>query len=750
VLGYHFFYRFPGGVPSGRLWNASLWFLYAGAAFSVGFIQVLRIHAAQGQAAVTRFIAEHTLMTAGSRVSGFIYSAAVVAMVAVIVRNYRLLSDADQRRRVRLVIYSSALGLTPLFLQGVFNLVRLFGGPAFSLGLNQQWVDGLTVAVPISVGYVVVKHRVFDIRVVLRLGVQYLLARRALQILLALPAAALAYTVVTSRNQTITEIVTERTGYVYWLAAAALSMKFRRSLRAWLDRKFFREQYDREQVLTNLLEELSRLNSPSEISRLVSTQVERAFHPKSIYLWYLNSDTVTLVYPADRGEVQVPSEGRLRTLFANNETLQLQSLGAEDILEENAEWFREREVSLIVPIFASRSGLLGALMLGEKKSEEPYSPSDRKLLQAVANQIAVVHENLELKERVSEEQRIRHDVLVHLDTGVLGLLKECPQCGSCFDGDADNCTRDGYSLKCTLPVPRTIDGRYRLDQLIGKGGMGAVYEARDLRLDRPVAIKMMVGRALAEEQSFRRFQREARAVAKLNHSKVVSVYDCGALGSQGAFLVMERVYGATLRAELNRVGRFQPDAAANLFEQVLEGVAAAHAVDIIHRDLKPENIICAPMDSGAVSVKILDFGLAKFRPLDTSEMATALTAPGVVLGTLGYMAPEQLSGSEVDQRADIFALGVILVEMLTGHRPFRSDSHAELLKSVLLDTYHLPGSSGEILALDGILQRCLAKQSKDRFPSVDALRQAVVPALRRCPPFSSGSAESRVTDDSSM
>jgi serine/threonine-protein kinase len=137
-----------------------------------------------------------------------------------------------------------------------------------------------------------------------------------------------------------------------------------------------------------------------------------------------------------------------------------------------------------------------------------------------------------------------------------------------------------------------------------------------------------------------------------------------------------------------------------------------------------------------MAVKILDFGLAKFRPTDTAETVTALTEPGVILGTLGYMAPEQLSGSEVDKRADVFALGVILVEMLTGRRPFRSDTHAELMKSILLDTYHLPGSSDQILVLDAIVQRCLAKQSRDRFQSVDSLRQAVIPALRGQPPLS--------------
>jgi sigma-B regulation protein RsbU (phosphoserine phosphatase) len=310
------------------------------------------------------------------------------------------------------VAYSSTLGLALLLWQGALNLVRLFGGPALPVGFNQLWIDGLTVAVPISVGYVVVKHRVFDIRV-LRLGVQYLLARRALQILLALPAAALVYTVVTSRNQTLTEIVTERTGYVYWLAAAAVSLRFRRSLGTWLDRKFFREQYDREQVLTNLLEDLAKVNSLSEVSRLLSAQLEQALHPKSLHLWYRNVDSVILIHTPDTGETRAPSRGRLSALLANGETLDVRTFGSDCIPEENAQWFAELGVSLIVPLSAGSSRLAGALMLGDKKSEEPYTASDRKLLQAVARQIAVVHENLELKERVSEEQSIRHDVVAH-------------------------------------------------------------------------------------------------------------------------------------------------------------------------------------------------------------------------------------------------------------------------------------------------------------------------------------------------
>jgi serine/threonine-protein kinase len=213
------------------------------------------------------------------------------------------------------------------------------------------------------------------------------------------------------------------------------------------------------------------------------------------------------------------------------------------------------------------------------------------------------------------------------------------------------------------------------------------------------------------------------------------VYDYGVIERRGAYLVMERLHGATLRDEIRRSGFLDPGATADLFDQLLDGVAAAHAEGIVHRDLKPENIVIERRESGALAIKILDFGLAKFRPIDTELSNTALTEAGVVVGTFGYMAPEQLSGSAVDQRADIFAIGVILAEVLTGRRPFQRDTYSELLRAVLIDTYHLPGSSPEIQAIDALLQKCLAKRSEDRIASIPELRRELIPALRACPPL---------------
>jgi len=268
--------------------------------------------------------------------------------------------------------------------------------------------------------------------------------------------------------------------------------------------------------------------------------------------------------------------------------------------------------------------------------------------------------------------------------------------------------------------------------------MGAVYEARDLRLQRAVAVKLMTSHIFGEERALQRFQREARTTARLNHPNIVSVYDYGALERGGAYLVMERIHGVTLRVEVNRAGALRPALAADWFEQMLDGVSAAHGHGIVHRDLKPENVVGQRRDSGALAVKILDFGLAKFRPFErTAEAASTITEKDIVVGTFGYMPPEQLLRREVDQRTDIFALGVMLVEMLTGHRPFQGKTYGEVLRAILNDVYHLPGGSSQIRALDELVQRCLAKEPQDRFSSAEALRQELIPALRACPTLGS-------------
>lgn len=306
-------------------------------------------------------------------------------------------------------------------------------------------------------------------------------------------------------------------------------------------------------------------------------------------------------------------------------------------------------------------------------------------------------------------------------------LKECPECGSCYDEFVEICTKDGTRLSVSLPVERTVDRKYRLERLIGKGGMGAVYEARDLRLDRKVAVKIMMGNFSADPVTLARFEREARLCAKLNHPNIIRIYDYGTIGSESAYLVMEYLDGSTLRAELNRIGRLAPSLCANWFNQICEGLRAAHQAGIVHRDLKPENILLS-VEAPAVVIKILDFGLAK-RKLPEASGPQTLTARGSFFGTLSYMSPEQLDGEEVDERSDIFTIGVMAAECLTGKHPFVADSSPLVMASILLKTFHLNVTSESHRQLDAVLQKCLAKDREERFQSVAEMQKQLIPAL---------------------
>jgi beta-lactam-binding protein with PASTA domain/tRNA A-37 threonylcarbamoyl transferase component Bud32 len=213
-------------------------------------------------------------------------------------------------------------------------------------------------------------------------------------------------------------------------------------------------------------------------------------------------------------------------------------------------------------------------------------------------------------------------------------------------------------------VGRLVDGRYRIGALIARGGMATVYEGVDTRLDRPVAVKILDS-ALARDEDFeRRFQSEARHVARLSHSGIVAVFDQGRDGDV-LFLVMEYVHGQTLRHLLNHEGRLTVDRALRITGQVLAALTVAHAQGIVHRDIKPENVLLDEHDS----VKVADFGLARAMA-DTTRTSRS----GQVLGTVAYLSPEQVERGRVDERSDVYSTGIMLFELLTGSRPFTGDN----------------------------------------------------------------------------
>src|SRR5262247_2100384 len=270
-------------------------------------------------------------------------------------------------------------------------------------------------------------------------------------------------------------------------------------------------------------------------------------------------------------------------------------------------------------------------------------------------------------------------------------------------------------------------GAYKILALLAAGGMGVVYRARDERLRREVAIKVLPASLAHDADRLRRFEQEAHATSALNHPNILTIYDIGA--HEGApFIVAELLEGEELRSQLES-GALPARRALEYALQITQGLAAAHEKGIVHRDLKPENLFVTKDGR----VKVLDFGLAKLKPSQVGAVDTAaptqrkITDPGTVMGTVGYMSPEQVRGQEADHRADIFSFGMILYEMLSGKRAFNGASVADVMSAILKEE---PSDLAETHtkispALDKIVRRCLEKRPERRFHSAHDLTFAL-------------------------
>jgi serine/threonine-protein kinase len=268
-----------------------------------------------------------------------------------------------------------------------------------------------------------------------------------------------------------------------------------------------------------------------------------------------------------------------------------------------------------------------------------------------------------------------------------------------------------------MPVERGSSlGPYQIQFLLGSGGMGEVWRARDTRSGREVAIKVLSPQAAGNADSLRRFVTEARAASALVHPNILTVYEVGE-SPIGPYIVMEYVDGGTVRSLLND-GALPVAKAVDIGMQAAEGVAHAHAAGIVHRDLKPENL----MITSAGVVKILDFGLAKsLNPEDAADAAK--TAAGMIIGTAAYVSPEQLRGGKATERSDVFALGVVLFEMATGENPFQRSNPMDMFGAILRDQ---PPPLSERVAgvpeeLSRTVHRALAKKPEDRYPTAREL-----------------------------
>jgi len=309
-------------------------------------------------------------------------------------------------------------------------------------------------------------------------------------------------------------------------------------------------------------------------------------------------------------------------------------------------------------------------------------------------------------------------------------MRDCPNCGHEIDAQARFCPSCGMKLAAagldTSLLGRTLNDKYRVVEELGTGSMGKVYLAEHIGLGKKVALKVLHPELQVSEENLQRFQREGVAAGKFNHPNAIQVFDFDRW-EKLFFLAMEFVEGQSLREFLQDRKRLTLAESIPIVRQVLRAQAEAHGHGIVHRDLKPENIMVVLGLTGELSVKVLDFGLSKL--VDLPKNSTLATLPGRIMGTPLYMAPEQAAGGEVDPRADLYAVGLIWYELLTGEGPFHAESIVELIAQKMSDASpRLTDSLVELglpLDLVEILRRAIAKDPDDRFASATEMLKAL-------------------------
>ena len=610
---------------------------------------------------------------------------AAAAIVAVIV-NYSRLKDINERRRCRIVVAGIALtwiiGI-PFLIAFTVNpnhpVARIFANSVLGPPLMM-----LMLASPASMTYAVLRHRVFDVRVVIRHGLQYAVARQALLALVPLVAVVLVADLMTHRQQTVGQMLSQR-GWIY-IVLAGLAMFAHSQRDKWLralDRRFFRERYDAQRLLREVLEDVHQARSVEAVAPMVTAKIEAALHPE--YVTLLTRETGDPAYcptacaPASATPLRVDGDAKLISILRLlQKPLDIgggESNWLRDMLPDGEkQWLRTARADLIISVSLTPEQREALIVLGPKRSEEPYSGEDKEFLLSLAGSLRLLLE--------------RPAVAVAADHS----FRECLQCGWCGETESSLCANDGSELE-VVAAPRLLAGRYRLDRCIARGGMGAVYAARDTALERDVAAKLIREELIGSAGAARRFRQEAQAAAAFSHPNVVTIHDYGLAGAR-AFLIMELLRGCSLREEIRRAGRLEPPHVLSIFRGVCGAVEAGHRRGLIHRDLKPENIFLARGDVGEVP-KVLDFGLVKSVTEDTQ--VTRETEDGIVVGTLPYMSPEQLLGCAPGASFDLWALAAVIYESLTGRLPFPVENTAEWRQALISGRFtpvatHLPGA----------------------------------------------------------
>jgi Protein kinase domain/PDZ domain/GAF domain len=518
----------------------------------------------------------------------------LLVAIGILAVSYRRLLDRNEKRRVRvLMVGTAATALSAMFVVWIDNFLgRVHLRESNLEVLVILFVAPFNTACPLSLAYAILRHRVLEISLIVRQGLQYVLARGAVIALVPALAGILILDLAFNSHQTLVDIFRSR-GWFYAIGAS-LSMLTYWKRHAWLDaidRRFFRERYKAQQVLRDVLEEVRTARDFQRVAPRVAERLETAFHPEFVSVMVREPGE-----PEYRSLVSVPPAqappplgaetkivGLLRVLGKPLEVMHSNSRWLDRRLpSEEAELLRRAGVDMLVPITMSADRKEALLTLGVKRSQEPYTREDQEFLEAIA---LLAEQPVPVTVPVAEALRTSSD------SQAPPTFQECPECGACYEPASTMCDRDRATL-VRIRVPRILAGRYRLDRRRGRGGMGTVYQATDNELGRQVAIKLIRDDWSDQVEARQRFRREARAAATFTHPNVVTVHDYGVESESRAYLVMELLEGVTLGDELDHLGHLDPARVVETFRGVCAAVGAAHRHHFPSRSQTGEHLPC--------------------------------------------------------------------------------------------------------------------------------------------------------------
>jgi hypothetical protein len=734
-----FLWKFVGDFPRRSAPRRGLAGIFVAISFALGTLLLLANLAARFAPGVARVAGRWAgaLDAEGTLYWVVVFGLILPSLGYALVRATR--SSPGDRRRVGILLAGVVFGFGPalivVLLSGVPAVGRFLDRPAGLRAVGVVVYPAL-LSIPITTAYAVLAYQALDVRLVLRRALQYALARSTLIGVVALPFVVLAVLLYTRREDRLTDLVSGHTGVLLGLllGVGTAALYLRMPLMEILDRGFFREQYDGRVVLAALVDSAREIRDPRELARVLAREIDRALHLRSAHTLLLDPTAGVLRSPGDELEPLPMSTRLARRLESEGVPLEVNLqrpagwLGA--LPDGERPWLWGAEARLLVPISAADGSLLGVVVLGEKRSELPFTGEDRQLLATIGSSVALWLEHRLLL-------RVRHG-----DPAGARLeppASECAGCGAVCAPGTVSCPACGAHT-AEAPVPLMLGDKFRFVQRLGKGGMGVVYRAVDLALDRDVAVKTLPRMNPREARALRR---EARVMAAVSHPNLALIF--GAESWSGApLLVVEYLPGGTLAERIAR-GPLPVDEALCVAAALVAALERLHGAGILHRDIKPSNIGYA----GDGTVKLLDFGVARVMEVARQEeprrrrspaatgvsLGTGPTAGGEWQGTLLYLSPEAVRGESPDPSLDLWALCMVIYESLLGKHPLAGDAPQRLILRLYDGEIPDPGAFPQLpLRVQAFLRDAFHPDRHRRPSSARELAQRLT-ALRAAPPL---------------